>query len=113
VVVAVFPPLVARLPLSATAISAVRVRYPDGRGLLREILREAAERGFTIDDVSTETVSASRGADGRKSRNGVPTTVEVTLHVHGKQPVAELAAALSELDYVEAVLAGDMETTDA
>jgi len=113
VVVAVFPPLVGLLPLSATAISAVRVRYPDGHGLLREILREAAERGFTIDDVSTETVSASRGADGRKSRNGVPATVEVTLHVHGKQPVAELAAALTELDYVEAVLARDVETTDA
>jgi hypothetical protein len=40
-------------------------------------------------------------------------TVEVTLHVHGKQPVAELAAALSELENVEAVLARDLETTDA
>jgi hypothetical protein len=41
----------------------------------------------------------------------VATTVEVTLHVHGKQPVAELAAALSDLDYVEAVLARDLNTT--
>jgi putative Mg2+ transporter-C (MgtC) family protein len=113
VVVAVFPPLVGRLPVSATAISAVRVRYADGRGLLRDILREATDRGFTIDDVATETVSASRGADGRKSRNGVAPTIEVTLHVHGKQPVTELAAALTELDYVEAVLARDLETTDA
>jgi hypothetical protein len=39
--------------------------------------------------------------------------IEVTLHVHGKQPVAELAAALTELDYVEAVLARDVETSDA
>lgn len=113
VVVAVFPPLVRRIPLSAPAVSAVRIRYADGRGLLREILREAVERGFTIEDVATETVSASRGADGRRSLNGVVTTVEVTLHVHGKQPVAELAAALSELDYVEAVLAQDVESTDA
>jgi putative Mg2+ transporter-C (MgtC) family protein len=112
VVVAVFPPLVRRLPAPATAISAVRVRYADGRGLLRDILREAAERGFTIVDVSTETVSASRDADGRRTRNGI-TTVEVTLHVRGKQPVAHLAAALTELDYVEAVLARDLETSDA
>lgn len=39
--------------------------------------------------------------------------MEVTLHVHGKQPVAELAAALSELDYVEAMLAQDIESTNA
>jgi putative Mg2+ transporter-C (MgtC) family protein len=112
VVVAVFPPLVARLPVSATAISAVRIRYVDGRGLLRDILQEAAERGFTIDNVATETVSPGRGVDGRWSANGVK-TVEVTLHVHGRQPVAELAAALSEMDHVEAVLAQDLETTDA
>jgi putative Mg2+ transporter-C (MgtC) family protein len=110
VVVAVFPPLVRRLPISASAVSAVRVRYPDGRGLLRESLREAAGRGFTIDDVATETMGQGRSADGRPS-NGVATTVEVTLHVHGKQPVAELAAALSDLDYVEAVLARDLNTT--
>jgi putative Mg2+ transporter-C (MgtC) family protein len=113
VVVAVFPPLVQRLPASATAISAVRVRYADGRGLLRDILAVATERGFTIDDVATETISATRDADGRKKRNGVAPIIEVTLHVHGKQPVAELAAALTELDYVEAVLARDVETTDA
>jgi putative Mg2+ transporter-C (MgtC) family protein len=112
VVVAVFPPLVQRLPLAATAISAVRIRYADGRGLLRDILREAAERGFTIDNVATETIRPGRGEDGRFSANGVK-TVEVTLHVHGKQPVAELAAALSELEHVEAVLARDLETTDA
>ena len=111
-VVAVFPPLVARLPLSATAVSAVRIRYADGRGLLREILQEAAERGFTIVNVATETVSPGRGPDGRWSSNGVR-VVEVTLHVHGKQPVAELAAALSDLEHVDAVLAQDLETTDA
>ena len=48
-----------------------------------------------------------------RSRNGVVTTEQVTLHVHGKQPAAELAAALSELDYAEAVLAQDAESTDA
>jgi hypothetical protein len=33
--------------------------------------------------------------------------VRVTLHVHGRQPVTELAAALSELEHVDPVLASD------
>jgi hypothetical protein len=38
--------------------------------------------------------------------------VEVTLHVHGKRSVTELAAALSDLDYVDAVLATDANAID-
>jgi hypothetical protein len=33
--------------------------------------------------------------------------VQVTLHIHGRRPVTDLAAALSEIDDVEAVLADD------
>jgi putative Mg2+ transporter-C (MgtC) family protein len=40
VVVLASPMAPRRLPRSATAISALRVRYPDGRGILREVLRE-------------------------------------------------------------------------
>jgi hypothetical protein len=36
----------------------------------------------------------------------------LTLHVHGKQSVSELAAALSDLDYVDAVLASDVNAID-
>jgi hypothetical protein len=36
--------------------------------------------------------------------------VEVTLNVHGKQFVTELAAALSELEHVQAVVANDVNT---
>src|SRR5580693_730775 len=39
-VVVAFPVGVRRLPRSATAVSAVRVRYPDGHGILREVLRQ-------------------------------------------------------------------------
>jgi hypothetical protein len=95
--------------MSATAVSALRIRYPDGHGLLRQVLQEAAERGFAIDDVSTETIGRRR--HGWES-NGEPAKVEVTLHVHGKQPVSELAAALSDLDYVDAVLATDVNAID-
>src|SRR5580692_3554058 len=56
VVVLVFPVITRRLPRSATAVSALRVRYPDGRGILRNVLREATARGFAIDDVATEAL---------------------------------------------------------
>ena len=38
--------------------------------------------------------------------------VEVTLHVHGKQPVNDLAASLSDLENVQAVLASDVNSSD-
>jgi putative Mg2+ transporter-C (MgtC) family protein len=98
-----------RLPISATAVSALRVRYPDGRGLLRRVLQDATERGFAIDDVSAETVS---NANGGKKSNGKPPMIEVTLHVHGKRSVNDLAASLSDLEYVDAVLASDVNAID-
>ena len=36
----------------------------------REVLREATERGFAIDDVSTETIGGRAGANGRDEPNG-------------------------------------------
>jgi putative Mg2+ transporter-C (MgtC) family protein len=109
VVVLAFPVATRRLPRSATAISAVQVRYPDGRGILRDVLAEATRRGFAIDDVATETLgprTEAAGPDHQGSGPGRP-MVQVTLHVHGRQPVTELAAALSELEDVDAVLATD------
>lgn len=106
----VFPVATRRLPRSATAISALRVRYPDGRGRLRDVLRQATDLGFAIDDVATEAVgyrpSSRSGAAPRASM------VEVTLHVHGRNSVTDLAASLSELDGVDAVLASDVNAVD-
>jgi putative Mg2+ transporter-C (MgtC) family protein len=110
VVALVFPAATRRLPRSSTAISALRVRYPDGRGILRQVLQATTALGFAIDDVSTETVAA-RSPAGRSSPAG-PATVEVALHVHGRQSVNELAAALSELDDVDVVLASDVHAID-
>jgi putative Mg2+ transporter-C (MgtC) family protein len=73
VIAIAFPVLARRLPRSSTAVSVLRIRYPDGRGLLRHLLQLATDRGFAINQVSTQTV----GGDGNR-------TVEVTLHVHGK-----------------------------
>jgi len=105
----VFPLATRRLPRSPSAISALRVRYPDGRGRLRDVLRQATDLGFAIDDVSTEPVgyrpSSPSGAPG-------PSMVEVTLHVHGRNSVTDLAASLSELDGVVAAAASDVNSID-
>ena len=107
----VFPVVVRRLPRSATAISALRVRYPDGRGILRKVLQEATALGFAIDDVSTEGIGYQRPSSGQGPPGG-RAMVEVTLHVHGKQSVSDLAAVLSEIDDVHAVLASDANAID-
>jgi putative Mg2+ transporter-C (MgtC) family protein len=106
----VFPAVTRRLPRSATAVSALRVRYPDGRGRLRDVLRQATDLGFAIDDVSTEPVGYRQALGGQAAAKR--RIVEVTLHVHGRTPVNELAASLSELDGVDAVLASDVNAVD-
>jgi putative Mg2+ transporter-C (MgtC) family protein len=107
-----FRTITRRLPRSATAISALRVRYPDGRGKLRDVLREATSRGFAIDDVATEAIDPRPSANGSDGAPGKRPMVEVKLHVHGKESISELAAALSELDDVRAVLATDVNAAD-
>jgi putative Mg2+ transporter-C (MgtC) family protein len=107
-----FPAVTRRLPRSSTAISSLRVRYLDGRGILRQLLQVVTSQGFTIDEVSTDT-SGRHGAD--RASGEVPTAmpyVEVTLQVHGKQRVNDLAAVLSEIDDVDAVLVNDANAVD-
>jgi putative Mg2+ transporter-C (MgtC) family protein len=89
-----FAQLSRRLPRSGTAISVVRVRYPDGHGILRQVLHQATEAGFGVDHLSAEAGAGSG-------------LVEVALHVHGKRPVSQLATLLSETPGVEAVVAED------
>jgi acetolactate synthase regulatory subunit len=45
-------------------------------------------------------------------RGGPDPVVQVELHVHGKESVTDLAAALSELKDVNAVLATDAHAVD-
>ena len=75
--------------------------------MLRELIAETTGRGFVIDDLATEPIR--QPADG--DRDGLA-MVEVTLHVHGRPPVSELAAALSDLEHVQAVLAADANSVD-
>jgi putative Mg2+ transporter-C (MgtC) family protein len=109
VVAAAFPWMTRHLPRSATAVSALRIRYLDGRGVLRRLLEAATTRGFTVDAISTDMLSHGDpdGGDwGRQPR------VEVLLRVHGRTPVNELAAVLSEIDDVESVAVNDANAID-
>jgi putative Mg2+ transporter-C (MgtC) family protein len=115
IVALAFPQLTRRLPRSATAISVVRVRYPDGRGILRDVLGLATARGFAVDELSTATAGNGRPAANGRSHAGKPggatggrPMVEVTLQVHGKGRVNDLAAELSEIPDVQAVAADDV-----
>jgi putative Mg2+ transporter-C (MgtC) family protein len=121
-----------RLPRSSTAVSVVRVRYLDGRGILRLLLQAATGAGFTIDEVLTESLggqqerrdrgarfqssseeaklpqSDMRAGGDRRGAEGGQGLVQVTLEVHGKSSVNQLAAVLSEIDGVDSVVADDV-----
>jgi putative Mg2+ transporter-C (MgtC) family protein len=114
-VVLAFPVLVRLLPTSSSAISVIRVRYLDGRGVLREVLQGATGRGFAVAEVATAPVADGGGSPWRARENGFARAsrspmVEVTLKIHGAGSVNELAVALSEVDGVDAVLADDVNS---
>ena len=100
----VFPALTRFLPRSGTAISVVRVRYPDGRGILRQALQTATARGFAVNELS---VSALPPGGATALAADAAGTVEVILQVHGRGSVNELAAVLTEIPGVRAVIADD------
>jgi putative Mg2+ transporter-C (MgtC) family protein len=112
VVAWLFPAVTRRLPRSATAVSSLRVRYLDGRGVLRQLLQVVTSRGFTIDEVSTDTARRHSGSRPDPGAPGRGPLVEVTLQVHGRQPVTDLAAALSDVSDVDAVLVDDANAID-
>ncbi|MBO0709101.1 MAG: MgtC/SapB family protein [Candidatus Dormibacteraeota bacterium] len=95
-----FPYLQKALPRSSTAISVLRVRYPDGHGLLRQLLEMASSQGFGIDEVMVAETHPTFRKDGEA-------IVEVGLRVHGRRPVTDLASAFSEVDGVEAFVGSD------
>ncbi len=109
VVAAAFPWMTRHLPRSATAVSALRIRYLDGRGVLRRLLEAATTRGFTVDGISTGLLGHGDPDGGDWDRQP---RVEVLLRVHGRTPVNELAAVLSEIDDVESVAVNDANAID-
>jgi putative Mg2+ transporter-C (MgtC) family protein len=108
IVALAFPALTRHLPRSPTAISVVQVRYPDGQGILRDVLEQVTIRGFAVDELSTAKAGNGHPQAGRP---GEPPTVEVTMQVHGKGQVNELAAGLSDIPGVRAVAAEDVHAS--
>lgn len=86
-------------------MSALRVPYLDGRGVLRQLLQAATARGIIIDELAAQPVS-HRALLGAGNRDAEP-MVEVRLLVHGKCPVSDLADAFTGVDGVASVLVGD------
>ncbi len=103
-----FPVLVRRLPRSSTATSVIRIRYHEGQGVLRTVLQTATSSGFAVEDLSTELIGRDRADQTSGQDHDEPSLVEVTLHVHGKGLVNELAALFAEIDGITAVVAGDV-----
>lgn len=73
------------------------------------MLEAAATRGFTVDDISAETLG--RGKAGSGDWAGEP-RVEVLLHLHSRVSVNDLAAVLSEVEFVESVHGSDANAVD-
>jgi hypothetical protein len=80
---------------------------------LRRLLLVATDLGFAIDQVSTESLGHAGSDENEAERAGTTRhEVEVTMHVHGRASVTNLAAAFSEIEEVDAVVAGDANEVD-
>jgi putative Mg2+ transporter-C (MgtC) family protein len=85
VIVLGFPRISARLPRPPFVPTGLRVVYEDGRGILRDVLREVNRRGFSIAGVETQ-------------RQGE--AVVLRLELIGRASLQDLTVALAQLDGV-------------
>jgi putative Mg2+ transporter-C (MgtC) family protein len=90
-------PIAARLPRSRFAPSRLCLVYMDGRGTLGEVLTACTGRGFTIAETAID----------QQDTDHDPRTVILRITVEGRGQVAELTAALAELDGVVGVSSDD------
>jgi putative Mg2+ transporter-C (MgtC) family protein len=101
IVVYLYPYLARIMPGGGKERStALRLRYADGTGALRQALEECTNRDFVVDDVQV-TRSAYE-------EEGV-TTSEVVLRLHGVGPSGELAAAIADISGVRGFDLGTFE----
>ena len=124
---------------SSFMTSAVRVRYLDGHGTLRDVLTRTTEVGFVVNEVVTRSVgtdgdgatgptATGHGAAGpigtghraAEDRSGAPdgslatataAVVEVSLQLRGKGSIPELASSLSGVEGVVSVDIGAGDET--
>jgi putative Mg2+ transporter-C (MgtC) family protein len=96
VVVLGYPHLAAALPASRYTVHGLEVVYADGQGVLREVLAESTQRGFTLVRISTHHLEREH-------------TVAAALELQGQPTTGSLAVALSDLDGVLEVRTTDPE----
>jgi putative Mg2+ transporter-C (MgtC) family protein len=99
VVALVYPALAGALPRSRYVGFDVRVVYEDGRGILRDVLRECTTSGFTIVQVTTRQLE--RDVAGASA-------VAVTLEVQGQPTADPLASGLADMPGILEVTATDL-----
>jgi hypothetical protein len=73
-------------------VSVVRVQYPDGQGILRDVLELATSRGFAVDELSTAAAGGRPSAAGGPGGTTADAVVEVTLQVRGKGLVENMSS---------------------
>lgn len=115
-VVLTYTPLVHRLPRAQSALAHLRLDYVDGRGVLREALMVCSAHGFTVGDLAVirgDDIDESRGRDQRRDRSEATATrsatVQVTMTVQGGGEVPTLVSALTDVEGIVAVSAGDLD----
>jgi putative Mg2+ transporter-C (MgtC) family protein len=87
------------LPRSRYVGFGVRVTYEDGRGVLRDVMRQCTDSGFSVAEVTTH----------RLEQNGHPVpAVAIDLELHGQPQVDTLAGRLNDLTGVLEVSARDL-----
>jgi len=96
-VAVLFPSIVRHLPRSPWTPVPICVSYVDHRGVLRDVMAELTDRGATVSELSVN----------RQATNGG--RVVVKFQVAGKRSPADLVDALSGLEGVLTVSAGDAE----
>ncbi|MCL2534795.1 MAG: MgtC/SapB family protein [Nocardiaceae bacterium] len=99
VVVYVYPPILRNVPGSRVRREPIRIRYLDGRGLLRQILHAATDMNYAVTHVDTS----------RSEQDG---TVRLTMDVEGRGGLAGLADRLASIDGVVEVTAGRRDEVD-
>jgi putative Mg2+ transporter-C (MgtC) family protein len=104
-------PLARRLPLARSAPTQLQLTYQDGRGLLRDLLTEITGRGYTVGELTVTRGAESREGSHRGKESGPETpdgrSVTVVMEVTGTGHVPDLVAALSDIDGLTSVTAGD------
>ena len=104
-----FPRLERLLPRAHRAAADIRIRYDDGRDLLREILVRCTALRFAIDHVRLDREDRHEAVQDLADREGIEAarpsgaTVTLRMQVKGKRPVSHLIAALGAINGVREV----------